>query len=134
MFRVIPVLVFVLFAGLQLCSIFVGGKEWGRVRFGGFWGGKTAVPLGSTYFYAREGQRVRVKFQATVRDGAFRIWIYRLQPGLGGKLPGEIKLPSTGAGENIFPILKDGIHWIAIDGQSSEGGYDISYQVTWLIE
>ena len=134
MSRVIPIVIFVLLGGLHLCSVFVGGKEWGRVRFGGIWGGKTALPLGSTYFYAQEGHRVRVKFQATVRSGAFRIWIFRLQPGLGGKLPGEIKLQSSGSGENIFPVTKDGIHRISIDGQSSGHGYDISYDVTWHIE
>ena len=134
MSRVIPVLIVVLLAGLELCSFFAGGKEWGRVRFGGFWGGKTAVPLGSKYFYAQEGQQLRVQFQATVRDGSFRIWIFRLQPGLGGRLPGEIKLLASGAGVNIFPITKGGIHWISIGGQSSRQGYDISYEVTWRIE
>jgi hypothetical protein len=134
MSRVIPVVILVLLAGLHVCSVFLGGKEWGRVRFGGVWGGKTALPLGSTYFYAQEGQRVRVKAQATVRSGAFRIWIFRLQPGLGGKLPGEIKLLSTGAGEDIFPVTKNGIHRISIDGQSSGQGYDVSYDVSWHIE
>jgi hypothetical protein len=134
MSRVIPIVILVLLASLHLGSIFVGGREWGRVRFGGIWGGKSAIPLGSTYFYAQEGQRVRVQFQATVHGGAFRIWIFRLQPGLGGKLPGEIKVLSSRAGEDIFSVTKNGIHWISIDGQSSGRGYDISYDVTWRIE
>jgi len=97
-------------------------------------GRETALALGSRYFYAQEGQHVRVQFQATVRSGAFRIWIFRLQPGLGGKLPGEIKLQSSGAGENVFSVTKNGIHWISIDGQSTGHGYDVSYDVTWRID
>jgi hypothetical protein len=92
--------------------------------------------FGSKKVFARAGQTIELKCDATVEQGylEIRVWRNPILPRPLGESPlTKLSIDSSGGVERNVPIRETGFYRIDISPWRDAGRYDISYDLTWRV-
>jgi hypothetical protein len=113
------------------------GYEKRHIAFHGFGtGSSSGGGLGLKHMVFFEGQTFYARYDAEIHKGALRVGIIDALAPIGddSRLHFE-RISASGSGEITYRIPQTSFYSVTFEGsvlgQSKEGGYDVSYSVTW---